>query len=257
MAQKKALLIDISLCVGCNACQEGCKTENKLAPGEEKSLSPSAYTALSEHNGVFVRHLCQHCEVPTCASVCPVSAFTKLPEGPVIYDAGKCIGCRYCMQACPFHVPSYEWKSTKPRVQKCILCAPRIAKGLQPACAEACAYGATKFGDRDELLREAAERISAKPSEYTHKIYGRDDVGGTSVFYLSPVPFEQLGFDTRLGDTPMPLLTLSALSKVPNVVTVGSVLLGGIWWITNRRADVDQHESSSKQDSRHQNQDKK
>jgi len=257
MAPKKAILIDITLCVGCNACQDGCKAENHLAPGEEKALSPTAYTALSEHDGLFVRHLCQHCDVPTCASVCPVSAFTKLPEGPVIYDAQKCIGCRYCMQACPFHVPRYEWKSTKPRVQKCILCAPRLARGLQPACAEACPTGATKFGDRDDLLREAGERLSTKPAGYVQKIYGRKDVGGTSVFYLSPVPFEQLGFDTRLGEAPMPLLTMSALSKVPNIIGVGSVLLGGIWWITNRRNEVQQHEASEKRNSTPQSRDTK
>jgi len=257
MSQKKALLIDISLCIGCNACQDGCKTENNLAPGEEKSLSPTAYTALSEHNGVFVRHLCQHCEVPTCVSVCPVAAFTKLPAGPVIYDASKCIGCRYCMQACPFHVPRYEWKSTKPRVQKCILCAPRLARGLPTACAEVCPTGATKFGDRDDLLREASERINAKPETFVHKIYGRNDVGGTSVFYISPVPFEQLGFDTRLGESPMPLLTLSALSKVPNVISVGSVMLAGIWWITNRRSEVQQYEAAREQNATPQNRDKK
>ena len=249
MTSKKALLIDISLCIGCNACQEGCKTENKLAAGEEKSLSPTAYTALSEHDGVFVRHLCQHCETPTCASVCPVSAFTKLAEGPVIYDANKCIGCRYCMQACPFHVPRYEWKSTKPRVQKCIFCASRVTKGLQTACADACPTGATKFGDRDELLLLASERISAKPAGYVHKIYGQKEVGGTSVFYISPRPFEELGFDTKLGDSPMPLLTLSALSKVPNVIGVGSVLLAGIWWITNRRGEVQRHEAAQDRDS--------
>jgi len=255
MVQKRALLIDISLCVGCNACQEGCKAENKLAPGEEKTLSPTAYTALSEHKGVFVRHLCQHCDSPTCVSVCPVAAFTKLPDGPVIYDANKCIGCRYCMQACPFRVPRYEWASTKPRVQKCIFCAPRLAKGLQTACAEACPTGATKFGDREDLLREAMERIFTKPTELVHKIYGREEVGGTSVFYISPVPFEQLGFDTQLGSTPMPLLTLSALSKVPNVVGVGSTMLAGIWWITNRRSEVQQHEAD--RDSTHQKQDAK
>jgi len=248
MPHKKALLIDISLCIGCNACQDGCKAENKLAGGEEKRLSPTAYTALSEHNGHFVRHMCQHCDVPTCVSVCPVAAFTKLAEGPVLYDANKCIGCRYCMQACPFKVPRYEWASTKPRVQKCIFCAPRITKGLQPACADACPTGATKFGDRDELIVEANNRISAEPGKYVAKIYGRQDVGGTSVLFISPVPFEELGFDTRLGDTPMPLLTLSALSKVPNVVTVGAVMLAGIWWITNRRTEVQQYEASLKQD---------
>ncbi|MBI1753636.1 MAG: 4Fe-4S dicluster domain-containing protein [Acidobacteria bacterium] len=249
MIQKKAMLIDISMCVGCNACQDGCKAENKLAPSEEKRLSPTAYTALSEHNGKFVRHMCQHCDVPTCVSVCPVAAFTKTAEGPVLYDANKCIGCRYCMQACPFKVPRYEWASTKPRVQKCIFCAPRITKGLQPACAEACPTGATKFGDRDELILEASNRMQAEPGKYVAKIYGQKDVGGTSILFISPVPFEELGFDTRLGDTPMPLLTLSAMSKIPNVVSMGGVMLAGIWWITNRRAEVQHYEASLKHDA--------
>ncbi len=243
MVQKKALLIDISECVGCNLCQEACKTENHLPAGNEKALSPTAYTALDEYSGVFVRRLCQHCDVPTCVSVCPVGAFIKTPDGPVLYDAGKCIGCRYCMQACPFNVPRYEWASTKPRVQKCIFCAPRIAKGLPTACAEACPTGATLFGNRDEMLQMAVDRIAAKPKELVHKVYGREEVGGTSVFYVSPVPFEQLGFETKLGSTPLPMLTMNALSKVPDVVAVGGLTLAGIWWITNRREDVRRHES--------------
>jgi formate dehydrogenase iron-sulfur subunit len=256
MINKKAMLIDVTMCVGCNACQEACKTENNLKAGEEKHLSPSAYTALNEYDGVFVRRMCQHCDVPTCVSVCPVGAFTKLAEGPVLYDADKCIGCRYCMQACPFHVPRYEWSSTTPRIQKCKFCAPRLAKGLQPACAEACPTGATKFGNRDDLLREAYSRINAEPDKYVHKIYGSDDVGGTSILYVSSVPFEQLGFDTKLVKAPMPLLTWNALSMVPNVVTVGSVMLAGIWWITNRRTEVQKHEEALKQHTTTQTQEK-
>jgi formate dehydrogenase iron-sulfur subunit len=260
VVQKKALLIDISLCVGCNACQDGCKAENGLPAGEEKQLSPTAYTALSTYGETYVRRLCQHCETPTCVSVCPVGAFTKSAAGPVTYDAAKCIGCRYCMQACPFQVPTYEWKSTQPRVQKCIFCAPRLAKGQPTACSEACPTGATTFGDREELLREAMERIFAPDTKLVRRIYGREEVGGTSVFYLSPVPFEQLGFDTRLSTAPMPLLTMGALSKVPSVVGVGGVLLAGIWWITKRRDEVRRHEAgphgpdhpdSSSQDGRH------
>jgi len=252
MAQKKALLIDISMCIGCNACQDGCKVANKLPEGAEKLLSPTAYTALEEHDGKFVRRLCQHCQVPTCVSVCPVGAFTKTADGPVLYDAEKCIGCRYCMQACPFRVPRYEWKSTHPRVQKCIFCYTRLAQGKQTACAEACPTGATKFGDRDELIAEANKRMAAEPGKYTPKIFGQEDVGGTSVLYLSPVPFEQLGFDVKLGKEPMPDLTMAAMEKIPNVVTVGGVMLGGIWWITKRRDEVQKHEGSHKPTSRKQ-----
>jgi formate dehydrogenase iron-sulfur subunit len=152
-------------------------------------------------------------------------------------------------------VPRYEWKSTHPRVQKCIFCSERLAKGLQTACAEACPTGATKFGDREELLNEAAKRIKDGGGKYVTKIFGQEDVGGTSVFYISPVPFEQMGFDNRLGKTPMPVLTMTAMSKIPNVVTVGSVMLGGVWWITNRREEVARHEGSQKPGASHKNQD--
>jgi formate dehydrogenase iron-sulfur subunit len=244
MTQKKALLLDISICIGCNACQAGCKTENKLPADEEKYLSLTAFTALDTFNGKFVRRLCQHCEVPTCVSVCPVGALEKTAAGPVVYDADKCIGCRYCMQACPFRVPRYEWNSTKPRIRKCTFCAPRQALGMQTACAEACPTGATKFGDRDAMVVEAVRRIQADPGKYVARIYGREDVGGTSMLYVSPVPFEQLGFDVKLGNSPMPLLTHQAMEKIPSVVTVGSVLLAGIWWITGRRKDVQRAEGN-------------
>jgi formate dehydrogenase iron-sulfur subunit len=249
--EKKALLIDIAVCIGCNACQDGCKAENKLPEGAEKLLSPTAFTALNEYDGKFVRRMCQHCEVPTCVSVCPVGAFTKTPAGPVLYDAEKCIGCRYCMQACPFRVPRYEWKSTRPRVQKCTFCYRRLAQGQQTACAEACPTGATKFGSRDELVLEAWRRIDTEPAKYVRKVYGQQDVGGTSVLYVSPVPFEQVGFDVHLSQSPMPLLTAKAMDKVPNVVTVGGVMLAGIWWITKRREEVSRHEHQDSKDREH------
>jgi formate dehydrogenase iron-sulfur subunit len=241
------MLIDITLCVGCNACQDACKTTNKLAAGEEKGLSSSAYTALEEHDGVFVRRMCQHCIDPTCASVCPVGAFEKTPEGPVLYDENKCIGCRYCMQACPFQVPRYEWSNTYPRVQKCVLCHGRITQGQQPACAEACPSGATKFGDRDDLIREALERIKAEPTKYVDRIYGQHDVGGTSMLYITSVPFEKLGFKTELQQAALSPLTWNALSKVPSIVTVGGSLLYGIWWITNRRSEVQKYEQEHRE----------
>jgi len=248
MPKPRAMLLDISLCVGCNACQGACKAANKLPPDVEDRLSLTAFTALSEHDGRFVRHLCQHCLEPTCASVCPVGALTKTPLGPVVYDAEKCIGCRYCLQACPFHVPRYEWGSTRPGIRKCKFCAERLQQGLSTACAEACPTGATKFGDRDELLEEAARRIAAEPGKYVPAIYGKDDIGGTSMLYISPVPFAALGFDPRLKDAPMPVLTMNALEKAPTVLTVGGVMLAGIWWITNRREAVRAHETAARKD---------
>jgi formate dehydrogenase iron-sulfur subunit len=241
MITRKAMLIDLTLCIGCNSCQEACKTENGLAGGEEKKLSATAYTALNEYNGVFVRRMCQHCVEPTCASVCPVGAFTKQASGPVLYDESKCIGCRYCMQACPFQAPRYEWSITYPKVAKCRFCPERQAKGLPPACAEACPTGATTYGNRDDLVLEAYRRIKSEPGKYVDKVYGVEEVGGTSILYVSSVPFESLGFKTNLQTAALPTLTWNALSKIPSVVSVGGVFLYGIWWITNRRTEVQKY----------------
>lgn len=236
--KKKAILVDTTKCIGCGACQMACKTKNGLPEGEEKKLSSTAYTIIEERNGIFVRRLCMHCEKPTCASVCPVGAIQKTDSGPVVYTAEKCIGCRYCMQACPFQVPRYEWNQTTPRMQKCNLCHDRIVEGQLPACVEACPTGASSFGDRDEILREARRRIRESPDQYVHYIYGEDEIGGTSTLYLSGVPFESVGFKTNIPKAPLPMLTWQALSKIPGVVFSGSVLLYGIWWITNRREEV-------------------
>jgi formate dehydrogenase iron-sulfur subunit len=250
MIPRKALLIDVTQCVGCNSCQDACKAQNHLPEGKEVKLSATAYTALEEREGAFVRRMCQHCQEPTCASVCPVGAFTKMEEGPVLYDETKCIGCRYCMQACPFQVPRYEWTSNKPKVQKCRFCYERVSKGQPTACAEACPTGATKFGARDELIKEAFERIIAEPSKYVDRLYGQMEIGGTSILYLTSVPFEKLGFHTEFGRTPLPQLTWNALEKIPSVVTIGGVLLYGIHWITHRREEVRQAEGNGSQNGR-------
>jgi formate dehydrogenase iron-sulfur subunit len=201
-------------------------------------LSADTLNVVQTHGKVFVRRFCMHCQEPTCASVCPVGALHKTATGPVVYDAGKCMGCRYCMMACPFGVPRYEWKAVLPKVKKCTMCAPRQAKGLQPACTEVCPVQAGIFGERDDLLKEAEKRLREEPAKYIQHIYGKNEVGGTSVLYLSAVPFEQLGLPANLPTDPMPLLTYRVLSKIPNLVTLGGALLGGIWWITNRREEV-------------------
>ena len=182
---------------------------------------------------------------PSCVSVCPVGAFTKTQAGPVTYNASKCMGCRYCMLACPFFVPKYEWNKTFPLVRKCDMCSDRVANGKQTACADACPTGATKFGDRDDLIAEAQQRIKANPGNYVHHIYGLNEVGGTSVLLLSSVPFEEFRFRTDQITEAMPNLTYRVLTHVPDVVTLGSVLLGGIWWISNRRVEVAEAEGNS------------
>jgi formate dehydrogenase iron-sulfur subunit len=234
---KPAILTDLTKCVGCEACVWACKEVNDLPRGDGAAkLSATTWTAVEHHGGVNVRRQCMHCLDPTCASVCPVGALHKSASGAVVYDADRCIGCRYCMLSCPFGIPKYEWDSPLPKVQKCILCAEkRLAEGRQPACTEACPTGATIFGDRDELLREAHRRIEAEPERYVDHVYGETEAGGTSVLYLSAVPFEEIGFAAGLDDEPYPRLTWEILAKLPNVVSIGGVALLGIWWISGRR----------------------
>jgi formate dehydrogenase iron-sulfur subunit len=238
----RALLIDTTKCIGCGSCVAACGEKNGLPESNGGELSARQFTIVKQTAGkdgdVNYRRLCMHCADPTCASVCPVGALKKTAAGPVTYDADKCIGCRYCIQACPFGVPKYEWTSLAPRVRKCGFCADRLAAGKQNACAEACPVGATIAGDRDALLKEARARLAAEPAKYVQKIYGEHDAGGTSVLYLSAVPFEQFGLPGNLPDQPLPMLTFRVLSKVPPFVACGGMVLTFLWWITQRRAEV-------------------
>jgi len=231
----KGMLIDTTWCVGCCACEDACNEKWDLPKCDESDLSACKFTKVFERGDYYVRKMCMHCEEPACASVCPVGALKKLKEGPVIYDETKCIGCRYCMQACPFQIPTYEWASAFPRVRKCWFCYDRVLAGKMPACAEACPTGATTFGERDDLIREARKRIAENPGEYQEHIFGEHEVGGTSMLYLAAVPFEKIGFKSNLIEKPLPLLTWNVLSKIPDFVLVGGTLLGGVAWVINRR----------------------
>jgi len=247
----KALLYDSTMCIGCKQCEQGCADENKLHYDEtvaaEQRQSDHKYTVVLTKGEKFMRRLCMNCEDPACASVCPVGALRKTAAGPVTYDADRCMGCRYCMVACPFSVPRYEWSKAVPAVRKCDGCIERQQAGKINACAEACPAEATVAGTREELLAEARRRIAANPGAYHPEIYGEHEVGGTNVFVLSPVPFEQLGMRVNLGTEPLPNLTWAALSKIPKVVGMGCVGLSAIYWITHRRQEVAAAEGRSKE----------
>jgi formate dehydrogenase iron-sulfur subunit len=202
----------------------------------EAKLSSTALTVVEEHGDRFVRRMCMHCEDPACASACLVGALKKTAAGPVTYDGSKCIGCRYCLVACPFSVPRYQWTKLVPYVTKCDMCAARQAKGQLPACVEACPVQASISGSREEILEEAQRRI-LNDSKYVKHIYGSDEVGGTSVFFISDVAFEKLGF-VAAPKQAMPVLTANALGDGPTVILVGGALLSGLYWITQRRTQV-------------------
>ncbi|HNW59437.1 MAG TPA: 4Fe-4S dicluster domain-containing protein [bacterium] len=234
---KAAILTDLTKCVGCEACALACKEINELDRTSANNLL-TAYTwsAVENRKGVNIRRQCMHCEEPACASACPVTALTKTPEGAVIYDGHKCMGCRYCMIACPFGIPKYQWDKAIPVIQKCIFCYEKaLQKGEQPACTRACPTGATIFGERSALIAEAQRRMAAQPQAYVQHLYGLREAGGTSVFYLSAVPFADLGFPANMIEDPYPRLTWKVLNKIPSIVTTGAAFLAGLWWIVNRR----------------------
>ncbi|MBD3167626.1 4Fe-4S dicluster domain-containing protein [bacterium] len=243
----KAILLDFTECIGCGACEDACEREHNLpADPPEDELNHKNYTIVLKEKGQFYRRMCMHCLEPTCASVCPVTALEKTDLGAVIYHEDKCIGCRYCMMACPFQIPKYEWGKAVPVIRKCVMCFDRVKAGGETACAWVCPTGACRFGERDRLLALAHRRIEAFPNRYVDYVYGEEEVGGTGVLMLSGVPFEDLGFQMDLGYTPLPELTWTVMSKIPNIVITGGLLLGGISWIIHRRMDIERENLEQK-----------
>jgi formate dehydrogenase iron-sulfur subunit len=284
----KTTLVDITKCIGCRACQVACKQWNdrdgeltQLEPGlgfqNPVTLSAKTLTLISTHeipnesapgglNYLFAMRRCLHCLEPACASACPTTALSRQPDGPVSYDPGKCIGCRYCVWACPWGVPTAEWDSLTPKIYKCTHCADRsdqpvpAARNGQalskeesdqfqknmpvPACVKACPADALRFGTRDEMLQEAHNRISRHSDKYVDHIYGEKEAGGTTVLYLSSVPFEKLGFPD-VGTDSYPRLSAMALHAVPPAVIAVGALLGGAYALLKRRTAVFRKEGST------------
>jgi formate dehydrogenase iron-sulfur subunit len=155
---------------------------------------------LARHSAPF--H-CMHCLDPSCVSACTVGALQQNEDGIVVYDDERCIGCRYCMYACPFAVPHFEWEQRLALIVKCDMCVERLPASGQPACAATCPTQAIRFGPRESMLAEANARIAQQPDRYIDHVYGENENGGTSTFYVSPVPFEDLGFPpAECGESP-------------------------------------------------------
>jgi formate dehydrogenase iron-sulfur subunit len=242
-----AMLYDATKCIGCRACQNACKDWNGTAAEPDATglydapleLSADTWTLIQLYvegdERSFVKHQCMHCLHPACVSACPVSALQKTADGPVTYNPKRCIGCRYCMVACPFGVPRFEWDKVIPVVAKCTFCNDRLAAGDGPSCAEACPTGALIWGRRGELLAEAKSRLAESPDKYVNHIYGEQDGGGTSVLYLSHVSYEKLGFP-ELGPQPVPGLNdVLAPIILPTAFIGGTAILAGAYYLTSRK----------------------
>jgi formate dehydrogenase iron-sulfur subunit len=252
--KRKGVLVDTTACVGCRNCEWACKVAHAL-PAEpldtfkDRSVFASlrrpddnALTVVNEYPNLRnpdlsydVKSQCMHCDRPACLSACIVGAFSKLENGAVVWDGDMCIGCRYCMAACPFQVPAFEFgKAINPEIRKCDFCAPRQARGELPACVEICPVEALTFGPREDLVRVAHERIQRSPERYIDHVYGEYEVGGTSWMYLAGREFSALQFPS-VGTAPAPGTTEAIQHGIfayfiPPVALYA--LLGAIMWLS-------------------------
>ena len=221
-------LINVSKCIDCRACLVACSVENSVSMTHTRIWIKDtgvvgAFPSLTHFTAPY--H-CMHCVDPACVSACTVGALQKNADGIVTYDNERCIGCRYCMYACPFEVPHFEFDHQLALITKCDMCVARLASGqAAPACAATCPAGAIQFGGRAEMLALAHERIRSAPERYVDHVFGEFENGGTSTFYISPVPFEQLGFPTT-DRTVSPAEFNRMATEKGTPIIAGSVALG-------------------------------
>jgi Fe-S-cluster-containing dehydrogenase component len=248
-----AVLYDATRCIGCRSCVRACRSFNDLPP-EEREIEGVKFdvpTRLSEDNWTviqlhrqegedgepagpgprwsFVKKNCMHCNVPACVSVCPVAALQKTDAGAVVYDEDRCIGCRYCMLACPYQVPRYEWVDRMPRVRKC---------NWNRACVKACPVGALQEGSRTEMIAEAHRRIDENPRRYVDHVYGEHEAGGASYLILAGVSHRKLG----LPSLPRHFRSSYAepiMKSIPGLIIGLGLFLGGLYRMEGRRRAVE------------------
>jgi Fe-S-cluster-containing dehydrogenase component len=248
--ERKGVLVDTTVCIGCRKCEWACKGAHDIEQGDFESYqnnevlndmrrpTPTDLTIVNRYTDEGLRNVklqCMHCDYPACVSACIVGAISKTENGSVVWDTDMCIGCRYCMVACPFQIPTFEYeKALDPRIVKCDFCIDRTNEGKIPACVNICPVEALTYGTREELITEARRRIKNNPDKYYNHIFGEHEVGGTSWLYLADKNLADSVFP-KLGDNPAPGVSESIQHGlfayfVPPIAVYA--LLGGIMWLT-------------------------
>ena len=253
------VLVDLTRCVGCRSCEAACNAEQNMPEparpftdksvfdedehGHKRRTDENSLTVVNRYDvpgldhPLFRKIQCNHCQEPACLTSCFVAAYTKTPEGAVIYNKDVCVGCRTCMIACPFYIPTFRYSSAfDPRIVKCIFCYDtRLKQGRPPACVEACPQEALTFGKRNDLIKIGRRRIEENKGRYEDHIYGEYEAGGTSWMYLSSVPFEKVGFDTSISHVPIIDHVKNFLGIVPMVLTIWPALFTGFHLLATRK----------------------
>ena len=268
-------LVDVSLCIGCRKCEMACNQVNGLPepdqPFDDLTLfnnnrrpDDRSFTVVNryftgrldqrnEQVPTYVKVQCMHCQVPACASACITGALKKQPNGAVTYDVSRCIGCRYCMVSCPFQIPAYEYSDPlTPRVRKCTFCFERISEeGGLPGCASICPVEAITFGKRSQLLELAHRKLKNEPLAYVQRVYGENEVGGTSWLYISKVPFEKLdsyNLPTRYMPTLTETIQHGIFSYLWAPVTLFAILAGAMWGLNRDQITRGGHGKNEEED---------
>ncbi|MBI1937915.1 MAG: 4Fe-4S dicluster domain-containing protein [Ignavibacteriales bacterium] len=263
---RMGVLVDTTVCIGCRKCEWACKTAHNLSAQSIESYNDRSVfknmrrpddktlTVVNEYAAkgddqfpVDVKVQCMHCDKPACVSACIVGAFSKEKNGSVIWNGDRCIGCRYCMVACPFQVPAFEYgKAIQPEVRKCDFCFDRTKDGKLPACVEICPMEVLTYGRREELIDLAHQKISLYPDRYVNNVYGEHEVGGTSWLYLAGRDFHELQFP-KLGTNPAPGVSEAIQHGifayfVPPIALYA--LFGGVMWL-NKNRKQDEHKEAN------------
>ncbi|OPY16569.1 MAG: Formate dehydrogenase-O iron-sulfur subunit [Syntrophus sp. PtaB.Bin075] len=233
-------LIDTTLCTACRGCQVACKQWNEVPGLKTKQwgsyqnppdLQWNTWTLIrfqeyapkdGEFKWLFRKDGCMHCTDAACVKVCPSGALYHTEYGTVGINQAKCIGCKYCISACPFDVPRYNPETDK--VYKCDLCYTRLQGDQQPACVKSCPTGALTIGPKDVMIKKAYARVKELGGDAN--VYGDKFVDGTHVIYVlgeKPEVYEHL---PKSPSVPVTTMLWKDILKPLSLLSAGGVIAG-------------------------------